>query len=441
MFYLDKNTALTPALLSKMINRFRVEEEPKLQRYYNYYIGQQNILSKYYVDTSKPCNRTVINYCQNITNSYSGYMASPGFISYHSDNDIEEIMDILRYNDYQEQDAAYLHSMLVYSRAAELMYHDEEGKTRFRLITPTTCFGVYDDTLSGDLIYFVRMYKASDWDGSEEYLVDVYDDVLIKHYKMIGNNGTPIYINEEPHNYSQIPANIAYMPDEKSIFDCIMSKQDSINELVSAEMDEINAFCDAYLVFEGAEIDDEDAQRMKTNRVLQLPEGAKAYWLTKNTNNAQLESNRKFLHDSIYRDAQCPDFSSDSFTGGVASGISIQYKLTGMETKAAVIEAIFKKALQRRIEILCGEVSLKLGEEVFRDVEIKCKRNIPDDINASVNLVNSLKGSVSDATLLSQLPFITDVNAEIEAVQKQKQENIELYGFGVSEADSEDEEE
>jgi hypothetical protein len=68
---------------------------------------------------------------------------------------------------------------------------------------------------------------------------------------------------------------------------------------------------------------------------------------------------------------------------------------------------------------------------VFRDVQIDFKRNIPEDVTATINLINSLKGTVSDATLLSQLDFIPDVNAELEAIQEQKAANMELYSFGT----------
>jgi SPP1 family phage portal protein len=169
---------------------------------------------------------------------------------------------------------------------------------------------------------------------------------------------------------------------------------------------------------------------MRTNRIIQLPEGASANWLTKNANDAQVENMLKRVQESIYRIAQCPDFSSESFVGGVSSGIAIRYRLTGMETRAGSIEAEMKKALQRRVEIICGIASLKIGEEIFRDIDISFKRNIPEDMNSIISLVNSLKGSVSDATLLGQIPFITDVNAELEALQEQKIQNMEVYGLG-----------
>lgn len=440
-FYLNKDIELDAKLLGKMINKFRISVEPKLQKYKNYYDGIQKILNKSYADESKPCNKTVINYVKNICDSYAGYIATPGHISYSSEEDIEDVMNILRYNDYQAEDAALLLDALVYGTAAELMYIDANAQTRFRLINPTQCFGVYDDSLTGDLMYFVRMYKASDWDDSDLYNVDVYTDSLVKHYTMPGKNGNLTFAGEEAHYFSQCPANIFSLPDEKSVFDCIMNLQDSANELLSAEIDDYSAFCDAYLVLEGMDALPEDIADMKHNRVLVVPEGATAHWLTKNASDAQVENILKRIHESIYRVAQCPDFSSESFVGGVSSGIAIQYRLTGMETRAGKIEAEMKKALQRRVEIICGIASLKLGEEVFRDINIDFKRNIPEDVSSTIALINSLKGSVSDATLLGQLPFIEDVNAELEALQAQKQENMALYSFGPTSNDEEEDEE
>lgn len=431
MFYLNRGAELNVDLLQKMISKFNVEVSPKLHKYKKYYDGIQKILNKSYADETKPCSHTVINYMKDITDSYCGYLATPGYISYGSKEDIEEIMNILRYNDYQAEDSDFLLDALIYGVAAELMYLDKSGQVRFRLITPTNCFGIYDDSLTGDLMYFVRMYQGSMWDNTNIYYVDVYSDFDIKHYKMSGENGYLEFMSEEKHYFSQCPANIFMLPDEKSIFDCVLPLQDAVNELVSSEIDDYSAFCDAYLVIEGVDADADDIKMMKENRAIILPEGAKASWLTKNANDAQVENILQRIHDSIYRIAKCPDFSSETFVGGVSSGIAIRYRLTGMENRAGIIEGRMKKALQRRIEIICGIASLKLGEAVFRDIQIDFKRNIAVDEATTINMINALKGTVSDATLLAQLPFIDDVNAEIEAVAAQKEANMALYNFST----------
>lgn len=410
-----------------MINRFNVSVLPTMQHYKDYYDGKHSILSKRYSDESKPCSHTIINYMKDITDSYAGYIATPGYISYNTDN--ENIIDVLKYNDYQSQDADLLLDALKFGVGAELMYIDADSKVRFRMIEPTSCFGICDNSLTGDLLYFVRMYDADAWDDSDLYYVDVYNDKMIKHYQMSGMNGYLKFLREEPHYFSQCPANILTLPDEKSVFDCVMALQDAVNELYSCEIDDYSAFCDAYLTLIGVDADAEDIQMMKENRVLLLPDGADARWLTKNASDAQVENILKRAHDSIYRIAKCPDFSSESFVGGVSSGIAIQYRLSGMEHKAGIIEGRMKKALQRRVELICGIASMKLGEEIFKDIQITFKRNIPEDINTTINVINGLKGTVSDATLLGQIPFVNDINAELDAVAAQKQANMDLYNF------------
>ena len=440
MFYLNRDTELDAALLHKMIMRFNLNDAPRLQRCKDYYDGKQAIMQKAYSDASKPCSHTVTNYCKNIADSYCGYLATPSYISYRSDDDIEAIMEVLRYNDYQTQDADFLLDALVHGKAAELCYLDDDAQVRFRLINPLQCFGVYDDSLTGDLLYFVRMYPVNEWDDNDNYAVDVYSNSDVRHYTMQGKSGTLAFVGAEPHYFSQCPANIFYLPDEKAVFECIMGLQDAHNELLSSEIDDYSAFCDAYLLLAGMDADNDDIKTMKENRVLLLPENGVAQWLTKSANDAQVENILQRIHESIYRVAQCPDFSSESFVGGVSSGIAIRYRLTGMETRAAKIAASMKKALQRRIEIICGVASLKSGEDAFTEVEINFKRNIPEDMATTAALVGQLQGMVSNATLLSLLPFVSDVNAELEALQEQKQANMAMYGPMFTPADDSAEE-
>lgn len=181
-----------------------------------------------------------------------------------------------------------------------------------------------------------------------------------------------------------------------------------------------------------------DIGSMRKNRLIVMPEGTTVSWLTKDIQDTQVKENLDRIQASIYRIAQCPDFSSESFIGGVSSGIAIQYRLTGMETKAASIEASMKKALQRRIELICGYIGMLTGEEVWRDIDIIFSRNIPADENALATMVSQLRGLVSDETLLSQISFVADPEAEVEKVNKQKEEQMLMYDFGTtSEGDEE----
>ena len=98
------------------------------------------------------------------------------------------------------------------------------------------------------------------------------------------------------------------------------------------------------------------------------------------------------------------------------------------------------KTLQRRIELICHIINMVGGDDAWRDIQIIFTRNLPMDSAEIVNEINGLRGLVSTKTLISQLPFITDIDAEMEALQEEKQQNIDLYGFNIDREVEEDEE-
>ena len=103
MIYLSRETKLTTDLLQNIINKFTVNTLPKLQKYKNYYDGKHAILNKTYKDSSKECNHIVTNYCKIITDTYSGYICGKS-ITYTSNNDIEDVQEVINYNDSAAED-------------------------------------------------------------------------------------------------------------------------------------------------------------------------------------------------------------------------------------------------------------------------------------------------------------------------------------------------
>lgn len=234
-----------------------------------------------------------------------------------------------------------------------------------------------------------------------------------------------------------VPINIFTLNDEReSIFDKVMSLQDAYNILLSNEIDDFMSFVMAYLVLQGIEdVDPEALHLMRTNRVLQLPEGGSASFLTKNIADTQIENLLENIKDTIREVAACPNFNDDAF--GTSSGIAIRYKLLNFENRAGQIEKQMTLALQRRIELICNISSLVLGEETWRDIQIIFTRNLPVDYQDITGMINNLRGLVSSKTLISQLPFIQDIDAEMEQVEEENQANASLYNFSVGEDEEE----
>lgn len=428
MFNLNRDTELSNELLQKILNKFMTTERPKLQRWDDYYRGKHAILNKTYSDASKECNHIITNYCKIITDTYSGYICGKP-ISYFSNEDITDIQDTLNYNDSASQDMAMITNALIYGVAYELQWVDKYAQIRYCQVNPLNCFAIFDNTLDCELLYFVRWYKVNSIDETDStYIVEVYDSNSVKRYKSFGMGGALEFIDEEAHYFGDVPVSVFYLNEnEENIFNSVITLNDAYNELQSSEIDDFNAWVDAYLTFTGVNAETDDISAMKENRVLILPEGAEASWLTKNANDTQIVNILENIKKNIFKVTACPDMADETFLA--QSGTALAYKLVGFENVASGIVARFIKALQRRIELICNVLNLKASDATWRDININFVRNLPINLTETVNLVNSLKGVVSDATLLAQLPFIKDISAELEAIKKQKEEEVKIYDF------------
>lgn len=418
---------LTLEKIITFIQRFNTYELPRLGLYARYYEGNQDIMRKMVKDTTKPCNRIVTNFCNNIVTNYQGYLTGQD-VTYSSPEDISAIVDVLSYNDVRTEDNEFLRQALIYGRAFEVCYIDEDQKQRFKVLDSRECIPVYDNTLNQNLLCVIRFYPIDSFDTTKGYNVDIYYDSKIEHYKANAGFTTLQWIGEEQHFYNQVPITIFSLnTDEVSVFDKIMSLQDAYNNLLSSEVDDFQAFCDAYLVMKGVNAEPEDIQSMKENRVLLVGDNGEVTYLNKAINDTQIENMLTNIEKQIHTISNSPDFTDDSF--GTQSGVAMKYKLLGFENSAGAIAANMTKALQKRIELICSILGMVEGEVMWRDVEISFTRNLPVDYQEMATLITQLKGTVSDRTLLTLLPFVSDIDKELEMLEETKAKNIELYGF------------
>jgi SPP1 family phage portal protein len=366
------------------------------------------------------------NYCHSIVETYNGYLTGID-IAYSSKLDIDGVQDVLDYNDVHSVDSELLRHALIAGTAYEIAYIDEYGVERFKVLDSREVIPVYDNTLNQELKYAIRFYKA-DLVNGDEYYVEVYDNKNIRTYRSSMGFKSFNLIKEEPHYFQQVPITVFDLnSDRESIFAQIMSLQDAYNELQSGEVDSWNAFADAYVVMKGVTATEEDMENAKMSRVFMIDSDADISYLTKNINDTQIQNMLVDINNNIHKIANCPDFSQESF--GTTSGIALRYRLLGFENVASSIEANMRKALQKRIELITTILNLKGGDAVWRDINIQFTRNLPVNIEETSNIVNSLRGLVSDETLLSLLPFVSDPAEELERLKAQQEANMSMYSF------------
>lgn len=427
----DKGEELTPQIVGKVIRKYQEKVLPMLDKANGYFEGRgQAIMHRDNPDPSRPNNKIVKNYCKTIVENFQGYLTgNPVSYSGIDREDISAIQDVLNANDVINADSEFLQDALVYGIAYELCYINENGEKKFKNVDPRNVVPVYSNDLDEDLLYCVYFYPVQNWQeetAPEYWGVDVYTTDEVFHYQATNTFNDFTLLEVEPHFFGEVPFVVFDLNKENTpIFEPIISLQDAYNALLSDEVNDFAAFVDAYMVLKNLDATSEDLAEMKANRTIIIDGESDVSYLTKNISDTQIQNLLDNINVSIHTVSNSPDFSSEEFNSGVSSGIALQFKLVGFNNIASNIEARFRKALQKRIELI--NKVLELVDTDACVVEISFKHNLPSSILDTVNMVNSLRGLVSDETLLAQIPFIKDVAQELERLEKQNEPYLDPY--------------
>ena len=421
------------AIINDLINFHSSSLLPRYRYLQGYYEGCHDILNKKVTDESKPNNKLVNDYPGYIVDLITGYfMGKPVTYNSKSNNDtyLQTLQDIFDYNDESDENAELAKTCSIKGEAFELIYLDNDGNIRFTRINNEQTILVYDNEVEATPVLGIRYYKLhtlNSIDMAEQTIVEVYNKNTISKYLYF--NGELNLIEEKEHFFKEVPI-VHYLNNEEvqGDFEKVIPLIDAYNATQSDTQDNLDYFTNAYLMFTGATLgENEDAlntvHQMKVNRVIELPEGGTADFLTKNTNDTAEENHKKRLNSDIHKFAKVPDLSDEQFSGNV-TGIAIKFKYSCTEQLASMKERKFKKALQRRIELITNILNIKGNSYDYTDMVMSFTRNLPANITEIADMVQKLTGVASKETLLSQLPFVTDVQSEMDKIAQEKEDSL-----------------
>ena len=420
-----------PAVLT-LIAKHR-KEATRLKELMRYYEGQHKIL------TEDRKTKLVCNHAKDISDTASAYfIGNP--ISYNSDEDITLLMDAFEAAGADEADGDNGLDLSVYGRCYEYIY-PMEGETDLTIknLSPDNTFMVYDDTIEQKELFAVYYYAKKD---DSDIRKTVYAaTVLTPHYKWELNiadiNGPQVLLEEPvPHFFDGIPV-IEYKNNKLALgdFELQIPLIDAYNALMSDRITDKEQFIDAILAIYGAmlaepDAKDEDgrtaAERLKEDRILDgLPPDSKAEYLTRTFDEQGVEILKRAIEQDIHKFSHIPCMTDESF-GGNVSGVAMEFKLLGMENITKIKTRYYKKGLRKRLRLFAGWMNKSRAVSInVAGITPTFTRALPKNLLEISEIIANLWGKVSKKTLLSQVPFVEDVDAELEAVEKEAEEAVE----------------
>ena len=395
----------------------------------DYFYGKHKILQRTFDDKSKPNNQVMCNIPKYIVQVRTGFFSSsPLTLESGNPEYLKDIRRVLEYNDFKQTFNQLDTYCSIYGHSFLVMYMNEEGRIAFTAQNPTDWIYVRDNSLEQKPKFAIRYYAW--WDDVEN--LQMYDIELYTDKEIINYEGSPVDLKEvgrRPHYFNGLPV-IEFMENEsrQGSYENVISLIDTYELMLSDTANTINYFSDCYLVLTGMqETQAEDIARMKNDRVLLVPEGCEASFLTKNVSENYNENMLKRLQEQIFVVACTPLLSDSSFSSN-SSGVAIQFKLFSMEKSVQLKENIFRAGFNRMFNLIKDMINLYERKSYTEDDKIiqTFTRSLPMDLSALADSISKLNGVVSRRTLMSQLDFVSDASLEENQLRTEQEEAMEM---------------
>ena len=416
----------------RIVEQHRMNDLPRLLELENYYNTKNKIVNRIMADPAKPNNKLANPYASYITDTLTGYFVGEP-ITYNSNDEVllQDLSMIFEYNDEADENMELAKNASIYGVAYEMLYFSEEDKMiRFKPLSPKEIIPIFDKSVESNLLAVIRYYDDYNVVEDKTYtIIEVINNIEVVRYQTSKGSTSLMLLEQYPHYFGMVPIAIfKNNEEERGDFEPVISLIDAYDTMESDSVNDFAYFVDCYLALYGFTAEAEDVQKMKENRVLLMDDGTKAEWLIKNSNDTTIENMKNRLDADIHKFAKCPNLADKEFASN-ASGIAIKFKTLGTENLVAIKERKFKRGLQQRLELMSMINSVLRESFDWRAIDIVFSRNLPTNDMDIANMVNSLRDIVSDETLLAQVPFVEDVQAEMDRIEEQREKEKEQSPF------------
>lgn len=448
---LFKDGVLNEKVLLSCLN----EHSKKIARYKmleDYYNGNHAILNRERKDVN---NKVVVNHAEYITDFLTAYFGGNPIKYIFKDSEKttadEKLEKAFKLAHIDYVDTEIIRNVSIYGLGYELTYQDRDGITKSASINPKNCFLVCDDTVEKNELIGVHINAKYDDDGREiGQTLNVYTnnkELLV--YDVIQGNITFVDIFENV--FDRVPI-IEYTNkvNQKGDFEGVIGLIDAYNLLQSDRINDKEQFVNALLVIYGMLAGDTTKEKMETAKalkrlgMLEMDKESRAEFITKTFQESDIELLRKSIEADIHKISKVPNMTDESFAGN-ASGVAMAYKLLGLEQLAQTKESYYRIGIDKRLRLYASVLKIKEINANIEDIELSFTRSLPVNMLEISQLIVNLKDFVSQQTLLGQIPFIENIDAEIERVNEQKQKSFELMqnqfgNYNIQDKELDDEE-
>ena len=412
----------------KLVHEMIERHERRLRRYEyleNLYKGFHDVYNQPEKESWKPDNRLAVNFPRYITETFTGYGYGVPIKVSHDDEKINEaIQQFIRDNELSDHEAEMVKKCCIYGHAFEYIYQNEQTKTKVSSCDPKECFVVYDDTVAGRALFAVKYgYHYDDNGIRQTRFGQILSRELIEDFEDKTKKESTV------NPYGLIPIVEWRLNDERiGLYEEVAGLIEAYNHAIGEKANDIDAFAEAYLAIMGAKLDDEEVYRIRDDRLINIygTDNAKdvlVQFLQKPSADGTQENLLTRLEKLIYETSMVANISDETF-GNATSGTALAYKLQAMSNLALAFDRKIEKSIRKRFKVWSTLSTNTSDQNAYIDIDILMTRNIPKNVSEEAATAAQLSGIVSQETQLSVLSIVSDVQAEMDKIEAEKEDAV-----------------
>ena len=397
----------------------------KYESNYDMYVSNHSILRAPLKAWSEN-NKLVVPMPRLLVDEYAGYFGGNApTVQLEDEIDNDSLQVWLNDSEFADEHSEIVKAVGIYGRSYLLAYQGEDSKPKIAHVEPDEGFMIYDDTIKGEPLAFVRY--------SRDYLNHVTGTIYYAGFSVDFKDDKL----EEPVNYvwHEVPAVEFYSNEERQgIFDGVKTLIEALDKALSKKADQVDYFDNAYLLALGLNLEDENGRIHidREQRFIYSPDAdatnAKVEFIGKPDADGMQENLINRLIDLIYYTSMIPNLQDSAFSGN-SSGVALQFKLLPMQNMAAFQERKFIKILRRMFKVLFesadgGQIVRAINKESWLDLRFTYTRNMPQNMADAVSTAVQASSLLSQQTALAMIPGIDDPQAELERKEDEQSNSM-----------------
>lgn len=409
-----------------------------------YFNGNQDVYTQKTKETRETINNKLVeNWAFALIDFKSSWLLGKSIqyslIEGKSEKEISALNKYCRYEFKKNKDRLLYQDMLISGRGYRYNAPDKKGEddeAPFELINidADSCEVVYSSGLGHEqLMSFIKTSKKYIYSYAKQQKERLYDEytVYLRNYRFVVSNkfgelrvekDTPLILNEHYiTEYYLNPKRISLIEIGKDLFD-------GINLLESLDMDDIEQFVNALMVFTNVDVDSEDVKIVKEVGAISISstdqKPAKVELLDQRLNANTTSTYYSRLVNALHQILGIPKAGDN---GEVSYGDTGQARLTGQGYTSAGIRADGDEAMFEMCDLnsmktiikICKEKGNEIKKLKVSDIDVKFQRNMNENLLVKTQaLMNLLESKVPRKFANAIIGLFPDPNAVTEEQDK-----------------------